>query len=644
MRSSSFRKSLAATAVLASSVASIVGFGAAAHATYQGPANSPLTLDMGSFAPDGSRYVYADGSGAIITHNTPGGAPLVVDPAKPGVSRSHPTFFDNGAAIVFSETVNGVSKLAAIPTYTPAGDPVKETDPLSFLASKMPEGTETAPDSDGQDLVFQHHNATTDQDEIWVQDSFGRGSGGPILAATDGTWPTISPDGKTIAFDRKDSAGHEQIWTVAWNGQDSQTPAGTPKQITNDARDHLFPAFSPDGTRIAYEGRTATNGVPDDVESIAANGGGQRQESSKPGLPDYQPLNKDTITRLAGADRIGTAVATSQAKWPAAAKAGNGTAASSVVLSRDDQFADALGGSTLAVTGNGPLLLTPTNSLDSSVKAEIARVLGSASSSKTVYVLGGEQALSPAVYNAVKSMGYTVKRIAGPDRYATSVAIAETVSGLVGGSGWTQPDRVLVATGNNAPDALSAGAAAEAIPGGTPGAGVVVLTDDKKMPASTAAYLAQVQAHDKTDYQAPVYGVGGQGDAALTSVGIQHTALVGATRYDTSYLVAKTFFDSWSGAWGMSPAAVGFATGLTWPDALSGGAFMGQNRGPLLLVDPVSGISPVEQQWLAGWAPYANNAYIFGGTKAVDQFAQDNYATLIGGQLAGMNTKYNPKA
>ncbi|OLE26986.1 MAG: hypothetical protein AUG49_06710 [Catenulispora sp. 13_1_20CM_3_70_7] len=140
-----------------------------------------------------------------------------------------------------------------------------------------------------------------------------------------------------------------------------------------------------------------------------------------------------------------------------------------------------------------------------------------------------------------------------------------------------------------------------------------------------------------------MYGIGGQGDAALNSIGVKHTALVGSDRYQTSYLVAKTFFGGWEDN-GTPPAAVGFATGLTWPDALSGGAFMGQHRGPLLLVDPVNGISPDTQLWLAGWAPYATDAYIFGGLKAVNQFAQDNYASLIAGQRAGYTTRNNPKA
>jgi hypothetical protein len=636
MRSSNFKKSLAASAVLASSIATAVGFSAAAHAAPAGPSNSPLTIGKGAWAPDGSRYVHANADGSIATRNLPGGAEIIVDPAKPGVARSNPTFWNNGTAIVFSETVNGVTKLVAIPDYTPAGDPVVENDPLASPGSTFHEGGDSAPDANSGSLTFQHHNTATNQDDIYVQDAYGRGSAGPILAAANGTSPTISPDGKTVAFLRKDNAGREQIWTVAWNGQSAQPPAGTAKQLTTNAEDHFFPTFSPDGSRIAYEGRTATNGAPDNVQSVsAADGSGQKVESTSLGTPSYQPLTKNTETRLAGADRLGTAIAASQAQYQA------GTA-DSVVLSRSDQFADALGGSTLAHSKYGPLLLTPSGALDGSVKAEISRVLGKPEGFKTVYVLGGEQALSPSVYNAVKALGYKIERISGPDRYATSVAIAEQITTNVQVNGWGQPQRVLVATGNLAPDALSAGAASSS--GDFNGAtdSVVVLTNDKQMPAVTKNYLAQVQAH-QSKYPAAVYGIGGQADTALTSDGVNHTPLVGTDRYMTSYLVAKTFFGGAS-LHNTSPAGIGFATGADWPDALAGGAFMAHEHGPLLLVNPANWLSSDGQNYLYGWAPGTANAYIFGGTKAV---AGGTTQSNIGGGIsgpAGYNYVLNPHA
>lgn len=638
MRSSKLRKSLAASAVLASSVASAAGFAASAQAAPGGPSNSPLTVGKGSWAPDGSRYVHANPDGSIATRNLPGGAEIIVDPAKSGVARSNPTFWNDGTGIVFSESVNGgPAKLVVIPTYTPAGDPVPETDPLTTFGGTFHEGGDTAPDANGETLTFQHRNTATNQDDIYVQDDNGRGSLGPILAAANGTSPTVSPDGKTVAFLRKDSAGDEQVWTVAWNGQASHPAAGTPKQITTDAHDHLAPTFSPDGTRIAFEQGPGHGAAATSVQSIATDGSGLRQESATPGAPHYQPLVKDTLTRLAGDDRFGTAIAASQARF----KAGE---ADSVVLSRSDDFADALGGSALATMKRGPLLLTPTGSLDAHVKAEIARVLGPAASNhqKTVYVLGGEQALSPAVYNAVKGMGYTVQRISGTDRYATSVAIAKQITDFDESDGWGQPGRVLVATGVKFPDALSAGAAADAGSYNGPIGGVVVLTDGAQMPKVTKDYLAQVEAHSVAADPTPVYGVGGPADTALTSVGIQHKGLVGGDRYQTSYLVAKTFFGSWETA--SAPTSVGLATGANWPDALSGGAFMGQTGGPLLLVDPNQWLTTNgPQQYFYGWAPATSNAYIFGGDAVIDGVSQSNTGSGISGP-AGYTYQANPKA
>jgi putative cell wall-binding protein len=658
MRSKSIKKSLAATAVLASSVVTGVGLAGSAQATTAGASNSPLAITNGThtvlysgqtwtyqgnigqaaWAPDASRVAYVDGNGNVVTERAGGSGPTIVAPAKAGATRSNPTWVDGGKAIVFSETVNGVSKLEAVPTYTAPSMPVNETDPISLLASKFTEGAETAPDSNGHTLAFQHHNATTNQDEIWVQDAFGRGSAGPILVSDNGSTPSVSPDGKTIAFLRKDSSGDEQVWTVAWNGQSAQTPAGTPKQLTTDAHDHLHPAFSPDGSRIAYEAGPGKGAAGTEVDSIASNGTGERQESNKAGLPGYQPSNSNTMVRLEGGDRIGTAIAASQAEWTTAPgnPGANKYPANKVVLSRSDQFADALGGSTLATTVGAPLLLTPSDHLDAGVKAEIARVLGSPSTTKTVYVLGGEQALSPAVANAVHAMGYTVKRIAGADRYATSVAIANQVTSTSG----TVPDRVLVATGNLSPDALSAGAAAEVGAYNGPLSGVVILTDDKKMPASTASYLARAKADGTTAF----YGVGGEADTALTSIGFQHTPLVGATRYETSYLVARTFFGAWTNGHGTAPTSVGFATGTNWADALSGGAFMGMKGGPLLLVNPATGEPASEaENWILNWSPSITTGYVFGGTAAVPSITDSGMGNLIGPMGGPVNYVANPK-
>ncbi|NUP51167.1 MAG: hypothetical protein HOW97_28225 [Catenulispora sp.] len=665
MRSSHLRKSLAASAILATSVASAAGFLQSAAASTAGASNSPLTvtdgtrnvvlnghavqyagnIDRGSWAPDGSRIAYVRADGAVITERAGGGGAVVVVPAKAGVVRSHPTWAERGTAIVFAERTGTSSKLMQAPAFTADGGTPQESEVVSLVGAggtAVAAGTEVAPDSNGSLIAFQHQDAGTGHQQIWVQDYYGRGSDGSHLAADDGTDPTLSPDGKTVAFLRTDSAGNKQIWSVPYDATDYNHPLGTAVQLTHDAHDHVNPTFSPDGTRIAYENGPGNGAAPTDVQSIAKDGSGQHQEWSHPGVPAYQGQNQDSVTRLAGADRIGTAIAASQAmfKSPAA----NDDGANAVVLSRSDQFADALGGSALATAKYGPLLLTPTDHLDPAVKAEIARVLGPVRADKTVYVLGGEQALSPAVFNAVKAMGYTVTRLAGADRYETSVAIArQTADRGVPGENGAHPERVLVATGDNFPDALSAGAAANTFNGNTPAAGVVILSDDKKLPPSTAAYLAEVKSHDAPGYTTPVYGVGGQADTALTNAGIKHIPVAGSDRYQTSYLVAKTFFNGTEDG-GAPPTRVGFATALNWPDALSGGAFMGHQRGPLLLVDPVGGEPAKDaESWLLGWSGSISGAYVFGGTKAVPPITVEGVGGLIAGP-AGADTVTNPKA
>src|SRR5471032_2504633 len=171
----------------------------------------------------------------------------------------------------------------------------------------------------------------------------------------------------------------------------------------------------------------------------------------------------------------------------------------------------------------------------------------------TVYLLGGTAAIPASVATSLTSLGFVVVRYAGTDRDDTALKVAAALG---------SPGTVFLATGINFPDALSAGPAAASAHG------VVLLTDGSTMPAAVKAYLT---AHPGT-----VYAVGGPAVAADPAA----TPLQGADRYATAVAVANAIFSA--------PASVGVASGATFPDALSGGAYQAHAGGPILLTAPTT--------------------------------------------------------
>ena len=93
------------------------------------------------------------------------------------------------------------------------------------------------------------------------------------------------------------------------------------------------------------------------------------------------------------------------------------------------------------------------------------------------------------------------------------------------------------------------------------------------LPAVTAAYLT---AHPGT-----VYAVGGPAAKADPTA----TAIVGVDRYATAADLATRFF--------AAPTLVGVATGVSFPDALSGGAQLARVDAPLLLATPTGVPAPI---------------------------------------------------
>jgi ell wall binding domain 2 (CWB2) len=211
-------------------------------------------------------------------------------------------------------------------------------------------------------------------------------------------------------------------------------------------------------------------------------------------------------------------------------------------------------------------------------------------------VLGGTAAVTPAVANAVAALGHPVVRVFGSDRFATAAQVAATLG---------NPNIVFEADGTNFPDALSAGSAA------AQAGGVVLLTAGSGQSGPTAAYLA---AHPS----AKRYAIGGPAAHADPLA----KAFVGTDRFATSVLVAQAFFPT--------PAAVGLASGLTFPDALSGGTVAAMNHGPVVLVPNGGALPSSVASYLATAQSSATSAWLFGGTNSVDAGIFSAAATILG--------------
>ena len=289
-----------------------------------------------------------------------------------------------------------------------------------------------------------------------------------------------------------------------------------------------------------------------------------------------------SVQRIYGTDAIGTSIAVSQAELP------NPGSATAVVLARSDFFADALAGGPLAAHLGGPLLITPgaalSANIDPRVQAEIQRVLPVGD---TVYILGGDLALSSNIDTQLQALGYVTQRIAGADEYGTAVDIAEALG---------NPSTIFEATGLTFQDALSA------VPAAIKDQGAILLTDGATQASETAAYLA---AHPSDTR----YAIGG----TFAAYGADPTAnpVYGQDLYGTSAAVANTFF---AGA-----TVFGAATGADFPDALSGGVLMGQpgTQGPMLLVEPSGPLPSTIATYLTGVAPTLTQGFLFGGSLAV---------------------------
>jgi hypothetical protein len=351
---------------------------------------------------------------------------------------------------------------------------------------------------------------------------------------------------------------------------------------------------------------------------VQLTGTGQQPATTPPPPASGPPAavgGNPLVTRLSGSDRYLTGVAVSQAQWANAGGDGSARAtARGVVLARGDLFPDALAGVPLAAKVHGPLLLTQPTTLTLSTENEIRRVLGG---SGTVDILGGASAVSPAVENRLRALGYTVNRFSGPDRDATALDIARR--------GLGDPAHVVLATGQDFADALAAGpfAAGPAAAGGNPAA--ILPSDGKVLDPRVAAYVRS-KAAGSTPAAPAVWAVGGQAATASAAAKLGGFVQVyaGVDRYDTDQRLVRAAI----AAGGVT--RIGIATGGAFPDALTGGAYAANAGAQLVTVGSV--LDPRTIALLQQLQPALLSVSMFGGVNVVSAGIADQVTRAVGGR------------
>lgn len=201
-------------------------------------------------------------------------------------------------------------------------------------------------------------------------------------------------------------------------------------------------------------------------------------------------------------------------------------------------------------------------------------------------------------------------RFAGPNRYATAAAVS---------ANHFNPGvpAVFIATGQNFPDALAAGAAAAKL--GAP----VLLVKNFEVPSETYTELTRLAPQ-------AVYIAGGPGVVSVTVEGIirTHPSIVGkpvarlwgTDRYATAADIATKLFSP-----GVPTAYI--ATGLNFPDALAGVPASGVSPGPILLARRDSVPAPT-QSALTHLRP--QQIVILGGTGVISDAVAAELQRLTG--------------
>lgn len=561
-----------------------------------------------AWAPDGSRIVFEQ-AGTLRTVSVAGGASTkVYDGTENGRSASHPTYWASGSRIVFA----AAKKLYSVPSGGGSA--------TALLSSGG--GCDTHPSASVDSVVVFQRNGSACTTKTPSIVRYDASAGTQTTLVTNAAAPALSPDGTKLAFIRSVD-GHHQLFSINTDGTGE-------RRLTEDTADYDSPSWAPASDRMVVHfdhGTTETGGcctTGNAVLTITADAVTRGATFPYGGRsPAWQPLRKNGVGRVWGADVCGSNIAASRWTWNTVgqSEAGLKNASAAVLVSKDSQ-AYALTAAALAGKKGGPVLLTSATSVTSAVQSELKRVLKPGA---TVYLLGGSSVLGNSVSTKVTALGFKPKRLAGTSRYSTSVAVAKSIT--------SAPTDVFLSTGTDYHSALAAASAAGAL--GKSGKAVVVLNEGNKLTASVKSYLNGLDPRDTH-----IIPVGGSAKYALTHTTFSkwpstysYYPVTGSTHEATAAALAKFW---WGG-----PRNAALAYVDSWRGGVSAASAMNV-YGPLLWTKADT-LSTDTKAYLVKGAASLDYLAVFGGTGSVSTGALNSAGAAIsasGGQW-GYTPYYN---
>ena len=268
------------------------------------------------------------------------------------------------------------------------------------------------------------------------------------------------------------------------------------------------------------------------------------------------------------------------------------------VLASGADYPDALSALALAGAHHAPVVLTAPDTLSPQAAEELRRL-----GCTNLVCVGGPAAVSDAVLDQARGIVGSVTRVSGDSRYETSLAAFREARAASSAS-----DTVILATGGNFADALSAGPWSWRTV-----APVVLVKPDGTL---TAEAVEQIRSDAGIKRVVIMGGEAAVSESVRTQLGdgYEYVRLAGADRYQTSATAAQ-----WFSGHGLNWARPYVATGTGFADALAAAAVAGAGSAPLVLVNPNSQDAPSA---ISAHREDIREVTIVGGTSAVGASAE----------------------